>query len=134
MPIFHRLIPVAAFSFFIFIIWIIVVSDSGSSNVLIDSIRAIPYGDKLGHMSLYAVLAALVNLSLKPRKQRYLGLPLGCALVLLFALLEELSQGFFPSTRTLDIQDAVADCVGVYFVALIDAKLFKSQTLGNLKL
>ena len=122
MPILHRLIPAAAFSFFIFIIWIIVVSDSGSSNVLIDSIRAIPYGDKLGHMSLYAVLAALVNLSLKPMRKRYLGLPLGCALVLLFALLEELSQGFFPSTRTLDIQDAIADCMGVYFVAWVMAK------------
>ncbi len=118
-----RLLPFAAVFFFGFILWIIVVSDMGGPNVLIDSVRSIPYGDKLGHMGLYAVLALLVNLSLKPRPQRYLGLPLGCALVLAFALLEELSQYFFPSTRMLDIQDALADIVGVYLAAWICVKL-----------
>jgi polysaccharide biosynthesis protein VpsQ len=118
-----RLIPIAAILFFGFILWIIVVSDMGGPNVLIDSVRAVPYGDKFGHMGLYAVLALLVNLSLKPRKQKYLGLPLGCALVLVFALVEELSQYFFPSTRMLDIQDALADMVGVYLAAWVYAKL-----------
>jgi VanZ family protein len=118
-----RLIPIASVFFFGFILWIIVVSDMGGPNVLIDSVRAIPYGDKFGHMGLYAVLALLVNLSLKPRKQKYLGLPLGCALVLVFALVEELSQYFFPSTRMLDIQDALADMVGVYLAAWLCAKL-----------
>lgn len=122
MPITYRLMPVAAGSFFIFILWIIVVSDSGASNIIIDSVRAIPYGDKLGHAGLYALLAALVSLSLKPTHKKYIGLPLGCALVLAFALLEELSQGFFPSTRTLDVQDALADCIGVYFASWIVAK------------
>ena len=114
--------PIAAIFFFGFILWIIVVSDMGGPNVLIDSVRAIPYGDKFGHMGLYAVLALLVNLSLKPRKQKYLGLPLGCALVLVFALLEELSQYFFPSTRMLDIQDALADMGGVYLAAWVCEK------------
>lgn len=111
----HRLAAMAAFSFFLFIVWIIVISDAGRSNVLIDSVRAIPYGDKLGHMVLYGVLASLVSFALAPRDKTYLGLPLGCALVLLFALLEELSQGFFPSTRTLDVGDAIADIAGIYF-------------------
>jgi VanZ family protein len=72
---------------------------------------------------LYFALALLVNLSLKPRKQKYLGLPIGCVLVLVFALLEELSQYFFPSTRMLDIQDALADVAGVYMAALVCVKL-----------
>lgn len=118
-----RLIPVAAIFFFGFILWIIVVSDMGGPNFLIDSVRAIPYGDKFGHMGLYALLALLVSLSLKPRKQKYLGLPLGCALVIVFALVEELSQYFFPSTRMLDIQDALADIVGVYLAAWMSEKL-----------
>lgn len=117
-----RFLPFVAACFFGFILWIIVVSDIGGPNVLIDSVRAIPYGDKFGHMGLYAVLALLVNLSLKQHPQRYLGLPLGCALVLTFALLEELSQYFFPSTRMLDIQDAVADMVGVYLAAWLSIK------------
>ncbi len=120
-----RLIPIAAIFFFGFILWIIVVSDMGGPNVLIDGVRAIPYGDKFGHMGLYAVLALLVNLSLKPRKQKYLGLPLGCALVLVFALLEELSQYFFPSTRMLDIQDALADMGGVYLAAWWMQRIWK---------
>lgn len=118
-----RLLPFAATFFFGFILWVIVVSDMGRSNILIDSIRAIPYGDKFGHLGLYAVLALLLSLSLKPRKQKYLGLPLGCALVLMFALFEELSQYFFPSTRMLDIQDALANMIGVYLAAWLCSKL-----------
>lgn len=117
-----RLMQVAASLFFVFILWIIVVSDIGGPNILIDSVRAIPYGDKLGHMSLYCILAFLVSLSCKPAKRKHFGLPIGCALVLAFALLEELSQYFFPSTRMLDIQDALADCVGVYLAAWLVQK------------
>jgi len=118
-----RLLPIVAVLFFIFILWAIVVSNIGGPNVLIDSVRVIPYGDKLGHMGLYGILAFLVSLSLKPRKKKYFGLPLGCALVLTFALLEELSQYFFPSTRMLDIQDALADMVGVYLATWVCGKL-----------
>jgi len=117
-----RLIPIFALVFFLFILWIIVVSDSGRSNALIDAVRAIPYGDKLGHLVLFGVLAALVSFSLTHQKKRYFGLPLGCALVLLFALVEELSQVLFPSTRTLDIGDVVADFAGIYCVAWLMQK------------
>jgi polysaccharide biosynthesis protein VpsQ len=116
MLIANRLAALTAGVFFLFTVWIIVVSDAGRSNVLIDSVRAIPYGDKLGHMILYGILAVLVNASLVLRKSNHLGLPLGCALVLLFALVEELSQGFFPSTRTLDVGDMAADLIGIYCV------------------
>lgn len=40
-----------------------------------------------------------------------------------FALVEELSQYFFPSIRMLDIQDALADMVGVYLAAWVYSKL-----------
>lgn len=122
-----RLMPIIAGLFFTFILWIIVASDMGGPNILIDSVRAVPYGDKLGHMSLYGVLAVLVNFSYKPNNHKYLGLPIGCALVLVFALLEELSQYFFPSTRMLDIKDALADCVGVYLAAWISYRIAKSN-------
>ena len=129
-----RLLPFAAIFFFGFILWIIVVSDIGGPNILIDSVRVIPYGDKLGHTMLYAVLALLVNISLKPRKQKHLGLPIGCALVLAFALLEELSQYFFPATRMLDIQDALADMIGVYLAAWLSIKVQAGLTSNGLKL
>jgi VanZ family protein len=119
MLIANRLAALTAGVFFLFIIWIIIVSDAGGSNFVIDSVRAIPYGDKLGHMVLYGVLAILVNISFARRKRNHLGLPLGCALVLLFALVEELSQGFFPSTRTLDVGDMAADLIGIYGVTWV---------------
>lgn len=125
-----RFWPLVATLFFVFILWVIVVSDLGGSNVLIDSVRAIPYGDKLGHTGLYGVLAFLVSLSLNPRQQKYVGLPLGCALVLVFALVEELSQYFFPSTRMLDIRDALADIVGVCLAAWMYKRLNKNSNAG----
>ena len=129
-----RLIPIFALVFFLFILWIIVVTDSGRSNVLIDAVRAIPYGDKLGHLILFGVLAALVSFSLTRQKKKYFGLPLGCALVLVFALLEELSQGFFTSTRTLDIGDVVADLVGIYYVAwMMQKRILSIKKLMSLK-
>lgn len=102
------------------------VSDSGTPNIFIDGVRNIPYGDKVGHMGLYGVLALLMTLSLKQQPQKYFGLPLGCALVLLFSLMEELTQYFFPVTRTLDMGDVLADFVGIYFAAWVYTKLKKS--------
>lgn len=118
-----RFWPLVTALFFVFIVWIIVVSDAGAPNVFIDGVRIIPYGDKVGHMGLYGLLALLVSLSLKPRQQRYLGLPLGCALVLLFSLVEELTQYFFPATRTLDVGDGMADFLGIYCAAWVYARI-----------
>lgn len=120
-----RFWPLVAILFFAFILWVIVVSDSGIQNVFIDGVKNIPYGDKVGHMCLYGLLALLVSLSLKPQRKKYFGLPLGCALVLLFALIEELTQYFFPSTRTLDVGDVLADFIGIYVAAWINAQLNK---------
>ncbi|GGY64221.1 hypothetical protein GCM10011613_04970 [Cellvibrio zantedeschiae] len=122
-----RVVPVFAILFFIFILWIIVVSDSGTPNFFIDGVRNIPYGDKFGHLSLYGVLAMLVNLSLKSQQRKYFGLPFGCALVLLFALVEELTQAFFPSTRTLDIGDVFADFMGIYFAAWVSDRFSRRK-------
>ncbi len=80
---------------------------------------AIPYGDKLGHATLYGVMAMLLNYGLSYRKIK--GLQLGAVLVLTFAILEEFSQIYIPS-RTFDLYDILADIVGV----LIFSKLKKS--------
>lgn len=127
-----RFWPLVTVLLFVFILWIIVVSDAGTPNVFIDEVKNIPYGDKVGHMGLYGLLALLVSLSLKPRQQRYLSLPLGCALVLLFSLVEELTQYFFPATRTLDIGDVVADFLGIYSAAKVYARISERSIAKNL--
>ena len=122
-----RPVTLAAVLFFIFICWIIVQADRGADNFFIDHIRAIPYGDKFGHIGLYGLLALLVDLALLQRRTSFFEMPLGCALVLAFALIEELSQGFLPS-RTVDIGDAISDCLGVYLAAWLSSLLVLEST------
>lgn len=97
---------------FCFICWIIFLADTGAPNYFIDAIRRIPGGDKLGHMWLYGLLSLALSYAWRDQPRGYLGLPLGCALVLAFAILEECTQAFFP-TRTLDFADVAADYIGV---------------------
>lgn len=68
-----------------------------------------------------------MDLALQQRRCSFFEMPLGCALVLAFALIEELSQGFFPN-RTVDIGDAIADCLGVYLAAWLSSLLMLEST------
>lgn len=122
-----RAITFSAVLFFIFICWIIVQADRGADNFFIDHVRALPYGDKLGHLGLYGLLALLVDLALRQRKTSFFEMPMGCALVLAFALIEELTQGFFPS-RTVDLGDALSDCLGIYLAAWLSSLLVLGST------
>lgn len=100
-------------AFFAFILWIIYLADTGSSG-LVTLVHQVPYGDKLGHVLLYGLLTLLLNLTLKMHTLRWgrLRLLFGTFAVSLFALLEELSQAWLPY-RTLDVQDLVADAIGI---------------------
>lgn len=97
-----------------FIGWIISQANAGSENFFIDHLRVIPYGDKLGHVGLYWLLALLLNLALglKSIKCGWWQLQLGSVLVLGFAVIEEMTQGFLVM-RSLDFWDIVADLVGI---------------------
>lgn len=106
--------------FFGFILWIIYEANTGASNIFLYAVDLIPHGDKLGHIWLYGGLAVLLNLLLKRRTLlvKSVQFQLGSALVLGFAVIEELSQGFF-ATRNLDGWDVVADLLGVYIAAFL---------------
>lgn len=109
---YSRLWLTASVLLFIFIGWIISQADAGNPNIFSSVVQRIPAGDKLGHFWLYGLLALMLSFAWREHPKRYFGLPLGCALVLFFALAEEFSQGFFP-LRTLDLTDAAADYLGV---------------------
>ena len=121
-PVFNKLTFFTAVVYFVFICWIIVEANKGVPNFFIDNIRAIPYGDKFCHLMIYGTLSLLMNLILQRFTFRFCALPVGSILVLTFALVEELSQGFFPS-RTVDIGDVIADVIGAYLAAFISARL-----------
>ena len=86
----------------------------GQNHIFFEVTDLIPYGDKWAHAFLYGFLALFVNIALKYRsiKAHSFHLQIGSLAVLIFAILEELTQYSLPN-RTLDMVDLVADGVGV---------------------
>ncbi len=125
------LVPI---SFFAFICWIIFMADSGEKSVFFDLVKAFPYGDKVGHVVLYGVLALLLNFALNFRWVKILGfhMQVGALMVFAFAFVEELSQYFFVN-RTLDEYDMLADFVGVLLFSLIKPRRVGRSDFKNTK-
>lgn len=113
-----RIMP--ALLFFIFICWIIVQANNGGSNIFFDMVRAIPYGDKLGHLVLYGTLSLLTVIAFNYKCLLVKGyrIPIGALLVLSLALFEEVSQ-IFVASRTFDCTDISADIAGIFLCILI---------------
>lgn len=109
-----RLFLVLSALFFGFILWIVFLADTGRPSVFFDLVKAIPYGDKVGHACLFGTLTFGINLGLSFRRWKILRLNLhvGTIFVVAFVVLEELSQASFPN-RTLDPFDLMADAVGI---------------------
>jgi len=101
-------------SFFIFISFIIFLADTADHNFAFSLVGDIPYGDKIGHMGLYGVMALLLNYGLNFKSKKIFGfnMQIGAIIVLTFAGVEEITQYWLPS-RTCDIFDFVADIFGV---------------------
>lgn len=110
----HKAITALSIAFFLFILGIIYLANTGGKSVLFTLLAAIPYGDKLGHFCLFGVLTLGVNFSCKLKSVDIFGnnMYVGAIIVFCFALLEELSQ-FYISNRTLDIADLTADVLGI---------------------
>ena len=116
----YRLAAYLGVIFFIFILWVIYMADTGQHSLFFDLVKSIPYGDKLGHLVLFGFLTLGANVGTKFKIIKIFGLRLflGAVLVSLFVVGEELSQYFVPS-RTLDVIDLFADFIGVLtFVAI----------------
>ncbi|MDH3973797.1 MAG: VanZ family protein [Deltaproteobacteria bacterium] len=120
-----RILP--ALLFFLFICYIIILADVGAESFLFDFFRGVPLGDKLGHFMLYGFLSFLLNRALTYRYIEKYGLywQLGSLTVFSFALLEEISQYYFPE-RTADMTDLLADAAGIVLFTLLSVKGMKS--------
>ena len=119
-----------ALACFSFILWIIYLADTGSSSIFFKLARRVPYGDKFGHIFLFGILTITFNFASK-FKSYSLGkfnLYFGTTAVTIFVILEELSQGLFP-TRVLDLADLTADFIGIiiftYFSHLANTHITK---------
>lgn len=116
----YKTVAIGAALFFIFIVWIIYLANTGGNSIFFDLVRSIPYGDKLGHAALFGALTILLTTGLKFRCLciKKIKIYFGLIWVLLFVSLEELSQIFIPS-RTFDFADLAADTAGILVATII---------------
>ncbi|MBY6016502.1 VanZ family protein [Halomonas denitrificans] len=102
-----------ALTFLGFLLWVIALANRGEVAQWFGIVRALPYGDKWGHLGLYGLLTLLLNWALGWRALSVgVWAQWGTILVALFAVAEELTQAWNPN-RTLDIWDLAADAVGL---------------------
>ncbi len=94
---------------------IVFLADGGAAQDFFRLVRAVPFGDKLGHFVLMGLLSLLVNLCLSCRAVKLAGfrLLLGSALVLLPVAAEEFSQLLTPH-RSFDLIDLLFDAGGIF--------------------
>lgn len=98
--------------FAVFLFWIIYLANTGQHSVFFDFVRRIPYGDKIGHLILFGFLTLGAVIASGFRTIGNSRLYWGAVCVFMFVLVEEVTQQFFPS-RTMDINDVVADVMGI---------------------
>lgn len=94
-----------------FIVAIIVFADTGACGAPCKPAEWFPYGDKIGHVTLLAMLAYVINVAVPSSRGRF-GLSTVSAAILAAISFEECSQLMFE-TRTADVFDQLANCVGV---------------------
>ena len=99
-------------------------ADAGKSSIFFDLVKAMPFGDKIGHALLFGCLTLGINITtrFKLTEVGRAGVYMGTALVSLFVLAEELSQ-YFISSRTFDAIDLIADAIGIVIFTLVSMRL-----------
>lgn len=107
------LYPVAFFGFISFIIY---QADTAHYNYAFHMVGKIPYGDKIGHIVLYGFMAFLLNYGLRGKK--WSRQQIGSLVVLVFSILEEISQSYIPS-RSFDFADIAASVTGIILFTIL---------------
>ncbi len=104
-------------AFCLFLAWVIYAADTGTFPPFIRALYKFPGGDWVGHFVLYGLLTWLA-VRAWPRRVRLAAwrFPLAAGLVALAALLEELSQFWFP-LRTPDWRDLAFGLLGIGLAA-----------------
>jgi len=119
--------------FFGFIIYLIVGADMDKKSILIRLADNMVLGDKIGHFLIFGTMALLLNSTLGFRRIQVLrdNMLMGSGLVLIFAILEELSQLAFES-RTFDFGDMLFDILGITILGSYSFKVVAGNLYAKL--
>jgi VanZ family protein len=109
------------------IVLIVALADNSEGQFTFAWLRALPGGDKIGHLLLIGGLAFVFNYALKLRRVkiftgRFL---LGSLVVLTLATFEELSQQFIR-TRTFDWLDLTFDVLGIWLFGQLAVRVLRA--------
>lgn len=107
---------------------IVVVAGRGGTNEMFGFVTRVPFGDKVGHFVLIGGLGLAADVVLRFRDWR--GVPIGPAVVMVVALLEELSQIALP-TRSFDLVDLAADALGIAAFTALGRRLIRRADEGG---
>jgi VanZ family protein len=115
---------IVAFSFTLFIFWIIYIADTGGTIIFTKMIRFLPYLDKWGHFILFGILTLLINMAIQYKRVSIFNktVYLGTVVVFVFAVIEELSQGLL-ATRSLEHLDLLADGLGILLFSYLASRV-----------
>lgn len=119
----RKVIYILTFVFFAFLAFVAYWADSGTMPALIQSLYDFPYGDKVGHFVIYGIFAFLLNGAFPQKTVILFGrtFPAGALIAVSFAVVEEISQLFFPQ-RTFDLLDLGAGLLGILIASFISKK------------
>ena len=115
--------------YIIILLAIIFIADHQTYHQIFEVIRAVPFGDKIGHFALIGMLAVVVNVLFAYKKIRLRGLQIfrGSLVVMLFVTLEEISQ-LFIRYRTFELGDLTADYLGIFLFTRLATYLNQRST------
>lgn len=103
---------------------IVLIADLGLGGKTLAFLYALPYGDKIGHFTLFGILSLLVSLGYPTERTRVWLLPILKSSLILLALItfEEITQ--IPLVnRNFSLLDLSADFAGVYLFGELGAYL-----------
>ncbi|MEM7371508.1 MAG: VanZ family protein [Bacteroidota bacterium] len=102
-----------AFLVLLLIITCVIIADSPYGEATFAIVRAIPYGDKIGHFMLMGLLSfTMCRAFPKPISIGSLKIPLVIFILFVLIVGEEISQIWIDS-RTFSFQDLAADILGI---------------------
>jgi len=120
----YKYIAAFTLSFFLFIVWVTFMANSGNDTALFAMVRQIPYGDKIGHFAVFGLLTLATNISFKFKCVYFGPLPIytGSLLVCFFVLIDEYSQSLY-AIRNVEMLDLVASGCGILLFSFIASRL-----------
>ncbi len=128
-----KFVRILTLFFFIFILWIIYIANTGNNSIFFDFVHSLPFGDKIGHFMLFGSLNFIGILSLKFKTLSFKAIKIYRAtlFVVLFVLIEEVSQNYIAN-RTFDFLDLTADFIGIIFSSYLGTLIKKHFLKTNL--